>query len=510
MTNSNIICNIKEMDLTKLSKNVLLAKCEEFGITKYKSKNKSELIEIIKNFQFKPKSTKTQIEFIIEDDNSNDELISIKDIPIINIDNSNFEELKNYYNNVVNLDKTTYQSSNDEPTPIECIIDMVDKIQVDLWSRDDLSILDPCCGNGNFALPVLFKLLKANHTKKSILENIIEFNDINIDRLNNVKKIYCKNNYSLNITNVDYLKHNYLKKYDLVMANPPYAKILENGKRASKNHNLIKDFIKKTLQILKPNGYLMFITPDNWMSYADRNTLIEILTDLQIIHLDIHSAKKYFKKIGSSFTWYVIQNCKSYKNINISGMWKKTYYESSVISCKRKYIPLIYNNLVYSILQKTIDNTSLQKFDVKTSSDLHKYTKAEFINDNKTDKYKYKLIHTPSQTVYSSRPHKYQEGYKVFISTTDKYKVFIDNCGMTQSIVFIQCNDEEQAKKYLNILQHPLYVFLNNICRWGNFNNIRILQSFPILEINYSGEYNEIYTHFNISNEEIEFITHNL
>jgi hypothetical protein len=254
----------------------------------------------------------------------------------------------------------------------------------------------------------------------------------------------------------------------------------------------------------------MFITPDNWMSYADRNTLIEILTDLQIIHLDIHSAKKYFKKIGSSFTWYVIQNCKSYKNINISGMWKKTYYESSVISCKRKYIPLIYNNLVYSILQKTIDNTSLQKFDVKTSSDLHKYTKAEFINDNKTDKYKYKLIHTPSQTVYSSRPHKYQEGYKVFISTTDKYKVFIDNCGMTQSIVFIQCNDEEQAKKYLNILQHPLYVFLNNICRWGNFNNIRILQSFPILEINYSGEYNEIYTHFNISNEEIEFITHNL
>ncbi len=81
---------------------------------------------------------------------------------------------------------------------------------------------------------------------------------------------------------------------------------------------------------------------------------------------------------------------------------------------------------------------------------------------------------------------------------------------MTQSIVFIQCIDESQAKKYLNILQHPLYLFLNNICRWGNFNNIRILQSFPIPDIEYSGDVNQIYSYFKISLEEIEFINNNL
>ena len=143
------------------------------------------------------------------------------------------------------------------------------------------------------------------------------------------------------------------------------------------------------------------------------------------------------------------------------------------------------------------------------SSDLHKYTKAEFIR-NKTEKFKYKLIHTPSQTVYSSRPHKFQDGYKIFISTTDKYSVFIDNCGMTQSIVFIICSNEEEAKKYLQILQHPLYVFINNICRWGNFNNIRILQSFPIPNIEYSGNHQELYNYFNITKEEIEYINSNL
>jgi len=120
------------------------------------------------------------------------------------------------------------------------------------------------------------------------------------------------------------------------------------------------------------------------------------------------------------------------------------------------------------------------------------------------------LIHTPKQVVYASRPHKYQDGYKIFISTTDKYNVFIDNCGMTQSIVFILCIDEEQAKKYVRILNHPIYIFLNNICRWGNFNNIRILQNFPMPNIDYSGNHEEIYDFFGITKEERDYICDNL
>lgn len=47
MTDNNITCNIEEMDLTKLTKTELLEKCEELGIKKCKSKNKSELIQLI-------------------------------------------------------------------------------------------------------------------------------------------------------------------------------------------------------------------------------------------------------------------------------------------------------------------------------------------------------------------------------------------------------------------------------------------------------------------------------
>ena len=65
MTNINSINSIiEEMDLTKLSKTELLAKCQELGITKCKSKNKGELIDSINN----QKNPIKKVELIIEED----------------------------------------------------------------------------------------------------------------------------------------------------------------------------------------------------------------------------------------------------------------------------------------------------------------------------------------------------------------------------------------------------------------------------------------------------------
>jgi len=83
----------------------------------------------------------------------------------ITVDTSSFDEIKKYYDEILNTDKSTYKSSNDEPTPIDCISEMISKIPSELWEKPDLSILDPCCGNGNFSIPILFELLK-HHNKK--------------------------------------------------------------------------------------------------------------------------------------------------------------------------------------------------------------------------------------------------------------------------------------------------------------------------------------------------------
>lgn len=417
--------------------------------------------------------------------------------------NYKYDEIKSYYDNILNKDIQHFKTKNDEPTPIECIEYMISKIPNDLWTKDNLKILDPCAGNGNFFIPILYKL-RNDFTDEEIFQKLY-FNDTNELRIQNINEIFIGDVNNINITQCDFLNFNDEEEYDLVVANPPYAKLLDNGRRASKNHNMIKEFIIKTLKILKKDGYLLYITPDNWMSKADRNTLIKELTKYQIIHLNIHKSKDYFPKIGSSFTWYIIQKKPFYKDIEVEGRWKGNDYTSHVSSRIRSFIPQFYNKTIDSICLKTIENEQLLKFNVETTSDLHKYTKRDLISIALSNTHPYKLIHTPKQTVYSSRPHKWQDGYKVFISTTDKYSTFVDNCGMTQSIAFIRCESKDQAEKYKKILDHDLYKFINNICRWGNFNNNRILQSFPI-----PTDTENIWNNFNLTGEEIKFIKENV
>jgi SAM-dependent methyltransferase len=420
----------------------------------------------------------------------------------MNIDSSSYQDLVNYYD-ILNQDKTTYRSTNDEPTPIGCIEEMMQKIPNEIWTRQNLRILDPCCGNGNFFI-VIFKYLleKSNYTKPQILKDVLHFNDINPDRLSNVEHIFNHKSYKLNITEKDFLTFPDTEKYDLIVANPPYAKLMIDGKRASKNHTMVRAFLSKALQQLKPDGYLLFITPNNWMSFADRNDIPKKFTSLQIIYLNIHGAKKWFPKIGSSFTWYIVQNKKCSQATEVDCIWKKQLYQEQVLFRPQNFIPLFLTSTIDKILYKTILDLQRQRFKIQTNSHLHRSTKKHLLMNSNTENYPYRIIHTPKQTLYSSVAHIYQNGYKVFISTTDKYKVFIDkDVGMTQSIAFILCQDEQEAITFLKILQHPLYVFLNNICRWGNFNNIRLLQSFPI-----PNNTNDIYSDFQLTEQEILYI----
>lgn len=44
----------------------------------------------------------------------------------------------------------------------------------------------------------------------------------------------------------------------------------------------------------------------------------------------------------SSFTWYIIENCSSYKDTVVTGTWQKIQYTSLVKSMKRRFTPFLY------------------------------------------------------------------------------------------------------------------------------------------------------------------------
>jgi predicted RNA methylase len=394
--------------------------------------------------------------------NFNNKRIKFFDFDFYN--SNNFEKMKNYFN-ILNNDKSHFVNSNDICTPIECIKEMVDIIPDEFWAQKGLKILDCCAGNGNF---------HAYISTKTSIENLY-FNEINEKRIENIKKYFGNN---INLTRKDFLDFDNKKEYDLVVANPPFAKFNGNS-RVSKNHNLARDFIKKALDVTKYRGYILFIVPNNWMSFSDRNILPNELSQYQFMHLNIGGAKKYFSKVGSSFTWFLLQKIPNNKVFKIENFYIKNDIQIAKLDKNVNFIPLYYSEIVRNIINKTLNNKSLPKYKIETNSFLHRYTKKNNINDRKNNEFCYKLIHTPSQTVWSNIPHKIQNGYKVFISLSNQYMTFIDNCGMTQSIAYIRCNSKSEAKKIKNELDNEIYKFLNNITRYGNFNNIRVLQKFP-------------------------------
>ena len=120
---------------------------------------------------------------------------------------------------------------------------MVDAIPEEFWNRESIKILDPCAGNGNF--PAYLAL-------KTDLSNIF-CNEINPIRVKNLKKYFDN---KITVTEKDFFTFPDEEKYDLIIANPPFAKFTTDGTRAAKNHTLSREFLERAIKLVNKDGYI--------------------------------------------------------------------------------------------------------------------------------------------------------------------------------------------------------------------------------------------------------------
>ena len=115
------------------------------------------------------------------------------------------------YFNKLNEDPSHFESNDDICTSMECVDTMVGYIPDELWNRDNLKVIDVCCGNGNFGVGCM--------SKTSI--NNIWFNELSPVRFENCKKLLNP----AHITNEDALTITSYGEWDLSIANPPYSRL---------------------------------------------------------------------------------------------------------------------------------------------------------------------------------------------------------------------------------------------------------------------------------------------
>ena len=226
-------------------------------------------------------------------------------------------------------------------TPITLVNEMLDKLPIDVWSNPNLKWLDPCNGVGTFAVVVHKRLMEGLSSyiedpcdrSKHILENMIyvcELQDKNmilymslIDTEYNedVNKIVSLNN-NINLYSGSFLDKEFneymlnvwgIEKFDIIVGNPPYNK---PGTKNSGN-SIWPKFVDKIVNILNENGFLCLVHPSLWR--RPKHKTWNLLTQHQIIHLDIHNTEDGLKvfKAGTRYDWYVLNKIPTHTTTKI-------------------------------------------------------------------------------------------------------------------------------------------------------------------------------------------------
>jgi len=199
-------------------------------------------------------------------------------------------------------------------TDFKLINKILDIIPNKYFTDPTLKWLDPCAGRGYFTIGIfnrLFKGLKVIKNKEKrrnhIIKEMLFINEINNDYIINLKNIFGEKS---NITNFDFLKQKF-QQFDFIVGNPPYNSY--EFKNQSNYNSMWQTFTKKSIESLRPGGFLCYIMPSIWMkkSHVFFDYMLEF--DIQkIFTLNTLETKKEFHGEAQVPTCYfLLKNTKN-------------------------------------------------------------------------------------------------------------------------------------------------------------------------------------------------------
>ena len=128
--------------------------------------------------------------------------------------------------------------------------------------------------------------------------------------------MYKLNLYEGDSLSLDTYKEWGITYFDIIMGNPPYQQVDENGHSKGGGNNLYTKFIYKGYELLNKDGYLVFINPPTYFGVGrsnnkdDMNIRKDIFNNCNILYINLEECNKYFPNIGSLFIYYVLQKTK--------------------------------------------------------------------------------------------------------------------------------------------------------------------------------------------------------
>jgi hypothetical protein len=165
---------------------------------------------------------------------------------------------------------------------------MLDQLPDSVWSSNTSTFLDPAIGGGQFVCAIEQRLRSLGYSDANIHSRVFGFEESNLHIRFAVNKYNLVGQY-IQKPYEKFLELDNTMKFDVVVGNPPFNNAKKNKDTADGNggtggnSRLYKHFRAKSLDCLKPNGTLAFVSLKNIVKdlVVDGNQVdvINLMTD---------------------------------------------------------------------------------------------------------------------------------------------------------------------------------------------------------------------------------------
>lgn len=234
-----------------------------------------------------------------------------------------------------------------------------------------------------------------------------------------------------------------------------------------------------------------FICPPSWLAPG---TKLAKMKEQNLIRVDL-TVNRFFRGIGSQFCSIIIDNTKLYSSTRFI-----TEFGEFETDIRNEIIPHDMSEHSRSITNKMARLDHL-KFE---SSDEYYSTNRPLWSDPQGA---IEVFHTHAQTYRTSIDHPNNHLIRVCIACSGRTAAqLFYNKGISEATGWVVVNTMEEGKILCDVLNSKPYQFFLNANKWSGWNLESTFNLLPKLDLSRTWTDQELYSHFNLTADEIEYI----
>lgn len=290
-------------------------------------------------------------------------------------------------------------------------------------------------------------------------------------------------------------------KFDVVCGNPPYQAELK-----TLQNRLWMQFVDKAFELVSSTGHIALITPSNWAVTPDLYQRWFLAHTPLAINVD--ECSKYFPGVGITFSYYVITPApydNSLVDVSTANHHSQTLLPRPLFGIDPR------SSTIYS---KVFTGSHLRLLSYKLNTH-YSYRKGGKISETQTDVFAYRVMSSPetskkpAQWLWGRVQDPKQSVPRVICALYPgwwKNMLVSEDLQTTDNFVHFPVDTLEQAYNLRSVLTSKLMLYVVLTLNSTRGIKAHSLVNLPAVDLTRSWTDEELYKHFNLTQEEIDLI----